>query len=241
MFFYSEPEIVTGDSWNLQLKQTWEPNDIDYKSTGELMWSPADPGNASNYDYQVADHTGLPNPTTVGGEKCLFLNVHHLRYHTSMLVWNRADLVGTSDFTAVSVRVLVYDIYSHGGWFLHTRATTTQGSSYMFGQTSGGTLSGPTGVIEGGVFDAWRRYRLDMIPQVENGVVTGDLLRGYVAEVTPGEPNWQLKMEHLVTSRISSANKYHGLQINDYAPDFPRKIAYFDDFEIYTSTDLNNL
>jgi hypothetical protein len=108
---------------------------------------------------------------------------------------------------------------------------------YVFGNNAGSLYGTGAGNIEGQApNNTWRRYRFDLIPQVENGVVTGDLLQGYIADAYELEPNWQLKMETIQTSIPASHGtyRYHQIRFQDYSQSSPNKVFRLDDFEIYT-------
>lgn len=247
MFFYNEPETTENDGvWEIQLRQTWEVGDIDYtnSSDGLLFYN--------TNSYQVLDHS--ESSTTIAGDKFIKLRHHNIDSWQRHRMWaNKEGLVSISQNTAISVRALVLEDkkYSNsGGGFSGHWALTIRGRNdglydggYSFGQNNS-YLYGPAGNIEAPTAKGvWKRYRLDLIPQIQNGVWVGDKLCAYVADgYQEGAPNWILKQESIQTSVLATHETYKYNQIEWHAHGWNDVIEIFvDDFEIYTSTDLENL
>lgn len=241
MFFYRE-----GDFWKLRFRQTWEPEDVDLLATGDLTNI-----NTTSTTTQVVNHSSLSNPLLTGGEKCLYINAFHNRGYTNRLFFSNPAVVGTSETTAVSLRVTARSIGNHGAWRLLLRGTNTSQENitgYWIGIGSsayGESLISFAGNVSINIPNhIWKRFRIDLVPQIQNGVWAGDLIRGYIADANEDEPNWQLIMETLQTSIPSSHGtyKYHQLEWSDYSgADGSNRIFWIDNFEIYTSNNLGNL
>lgn len=249
MFFYSEPEETVGDAWNLQARQTWEPTDVDLFSTGDLTQVTR----ISSLSRTLTDHNSLTNPLTTGGEKCEYVSVNHSRGYVNRFVFTKPEVVGLPETTAVSIRATIRDIANHGGWFLCLRGANKEeagGTGYYIGAHSyvfGSPFiyypeqSLPTSIPD----QTWKRFRIDLIPQIQNGVWAADLIRGYVADANDAEASWQLMFERVETAFPASnaANNWHQLCFSDYSSVHGNgtKKFYIDNLEIYTGTDLENL
>jgi len=243
MFFYSESESPASDGWNLQLRQTWEVGDVDHSTTGDLTYRITDGTSATVVNHSSLSNNNPPKSViTTGGEKCVYINSAHRAYQHQRMYWTRSDLVGTPERTAVSLRILARNQWADNAadWTLMMRGRNdgNYDGGYIFGVGPSSLRATGAGSIEGwGTHDnEWHRFRFDMIPQVENGVVTGDLLVGYVADGNEAIPNWQLKFQSVQTSIPAShpTYRYHQLKWHDHSNYGQSQVFWIDDFEIYT-------
>lgn len=237
MFFYndsdSEVSSKTGDGWNLQLKQTWETVDTDHIASGDIATRIT-----SGTSATVVNHSTLSNAISFAGEKCLYINSYHYPYQSQRIYANTPELVSTSQTTAVSIRLLVRNISSYGGWFIMFRGRNdgAYDGGYVYGDNAGTLYGTGTGNIQGMTpNNVWKWYRADLIPQFNNGVWVNDKLEYYIADAAE-VPEWTLVGETYQSSIAwdHGAYKYHQIRFQDYSQSSPNKIFWIDNLEFYT-------